>query len=394
MSTLDKNLLLEMFRKMEEIRRMDLKIAQLVKKGKVPGMTHFSVGEEAANVGAMLALNPDDLITSNHRGHGQAIAKGIDLNGMMAEILGKYTGTCKGKGGSMHIADLDAGNLGANGIVGGGMGIAVGAALSQQMQHTGKIVVCFFGDGATNEGVFHEAVNMASIWKLPVIFYCINNGYGISADIKKMTNVEHIHQRSAAYGIPGMFIEDGNNVIDVYEGFKKAVDHVRGGNGPVLIESVTYRWLGHSSSDPGKYRTREEVELWKQKDPIENLRKYLIENNIASAEELEEIQAQVKETKFGTWDWNYGKSPEFNVRRGTKFTSGKVEVFANVIESKIQDIKIYGDFFGIEDVATVEDVLRGVKYEREDVLKALETIDITRYFAGISREEIAEAIVG
>ena len=148
MATLDKSLLLEMFRKMEEIRRMDLKIAQLVKKGKVPGMTHFSVGEEAANVGAMLALNEDDLITSNHRGHGQAIAKGIDLNGMMAEILGKYTGTCKGKGGSMHIADLDAGNLGANGIVGGGMGIAVGAALSQQMKHTGKIVVCFFGDGA------------------------------------------------------------------------------------------------------------------------------------------------------------------------------------------------------------------------------------------------------
>lgn len=141
MSTLDKNLLLEMFRKMEEIRRMDLKIAQLVKKGKVPGMTRFSVGEEAANVGAMLALNPDDLITSNHRGHGQAIVKGIDFNGMMAEILGKYTGTCKGKGGSMHIADLDAGNLGANGIVGGGMGIAVGAALSQQMQNTGKIVV-------------------------------------------------------------------------------------------------------------------------------------------------------------------------------------------------------------------------------------------------------------
>lgn len=295
MSTLDKELLLEMFRKMEEIRRMDLKIAQLVKKGKVPGMTHFSVGEEAANVGAMLALNDDDLLTSNHRGHGQAIAKGINLNEMMAEILGKYTGTCKGKGGSMHIADLDAGNLGANGIVGGGMGIAVGAALTQQMHKTGKIVVCFFGDGATNEGVFHEAVNMASIWKLPVIFYCINNGYGISADIKKMTNVEHIHQRSAAYGIPGMFIEDGNNVLDVYEGFKKAVDHVRSGKGPVLIESVTYRWLGHSSSDPGKYRTREEVEEWKKKDPIEHLRKYLTENQIATAEELEAIQAQVKE---------------------------------------------------------------------------------------------------
>ena len=291
MATLDKSLLLDMFRKMEEIRRMDLKIAQLVKKGKVPGMTHFSVGEEAANVGAMLALNEDDLLTSNHRGHGQAIAKGIDLNGMMAEILGKYTGTCKGKGGSMHIADLDAGNLGANGIVGGGMGIAVGAALTQQMHKTGKIVVCFFGDGATNEGVFHEAVNMASIWNLPVIFYCINNGYGISADIKKMTNIQHIHERSAAYGIPGMFIPDGNNVIDVYEGFKKAVDHVRSGKGPVLIESVTYRWLGHSSSDPGKYRTREEVEEWKKKDPILKFRNYLLDKKLAKAEELDAIEA-------------------------------------------------------------------------------------------------------
>ena len=174
-------------------------------------------------------------------------------------------------------------------------GIAVGAALTQQMHHTGKIVVCFFGDGATNEGVFHEAVNMASIWNLPVIFYCINNGYGISADIKKMTNIEHIHERSAAYGVPGMFIEDGNNVLDVYEGFQKAVEHVRSGKGPVLIESVTYRWLGHSSSDPGKYRTREEVEEWKKKDPIENLRKYLLANQIASDEELEAIQAEVKE---------------------------------------------------------------------------------------------------
>ncbi|MCU0082572.1 thiamine pyrophosphate-dependent dehydrogenase E1 component subunit alpha [Streptococcus danieliae] len=295
METLDKSLLLNMFRKMEEIRRMDLKIAQLVRKGKVPGMTHFSVGEEAANVGAMMALNPDDLITSNHRGHGQAIAKGINLNEMMAEILGKYTGTCKGKGGSMHIADLDAGNLGANGIVGGGMGIAVGAALTQQMKGTDKIVVCFFGDGATNEGAFHEAVNMASIWKLPVIFACINNGYGISADIKKMTNVEHIYQRATAYGIPGIFVEDGNNILDVYKGFQEAVSHVRSGKGPVLIESVTYRWLGHSSSDPGKYRTREEVEEWKKKDPIENLRKYLLDQQIASSEELDTIQAEVKE---------------------------------------------------------------------------------------------------
>ncbi|CAM3189815.1 thiamine pyrophosphate-dependent dehydrogenase E1 component subunit alpha [Streptobacillus ratti] len=294
MEKLTKEQLLDMFKKMQEARIFDLKVAQLFKKGKVPGMTHFSVGEEAASVGAMAALNADDIITSNHRGHAQVIAKGIDLNAMMAEILGKYTGICKGKGGSMHIADVDSGNLGANGIVGGGHGISVGAALTQQMKKTGKIVVCFFGDGATNEGSFHEALNMASIWKLPVIFYSINNGYGISADIKKMTNIEHIHLRSASYGIPGMFIPDGNNVLDVYEEFKKAVDYVRGGNGPVLIESVTYRWLGHSSSDPGKYRTKEEVETWKKKDPVENLRKYLIENKIATEQELLDIDASVK----------------------------------------------------------------------------------------------------
>ena len=177
MEKLSKEQLLKMYKQVQEIRQFDDKVKQLVSKGKVPGMTHFSVGEEASSVGAMAALNSDDIITSNHRGHGQAIAKGIDLNAMMAEILGKYTGICKGKGGSMHIADVEAGNLGANGIVGGGHGLAVGAALTQQMKKTGKIVVCFFGDGATNEGSFHEAMNMASIWKLPVIFYCLNNGY-------------------------------------------------------------------------------------------------------------------------------------------------------------------------------------------------------------------------
>lgn len=296
MSKLSKEKILEIFKKMQEIRVFDLKVAQLVKKGLVPGMTHFSVGEEAANVGAILALNSDDIITSNHRGHGQAIAKGINLNEMMAEIMGRYTGTCKGKGGSMHIADLDAGNLGANGIVGGGHGIAVGAALTQYMKKTGKIVVCCFGDGATNEGSFHEALNMASIWKLPVIFYCINNGYGISANISKMINIDHIHQRAAAYGIPGMFIEDGNDVIAVYEKFEEAIKHVRENKGPVLIESITYRWLGHSSSDPGRYRTKEEVEMWKKKDPIENLRKYVLDNNIASSQELLDIEQEVKKS--------------------------------------------------------------------------------------------------
>ena len=294
MEKLSKEQLLKMYKQVQEIRQFDDKVKQLVSKGKVPGMTHFSVGEEASSVGAMAALNSDDIITSNHRGHGQAIAKGIDLNAMMAEILGKYTGICKGKGGSMHIADVESGNLGANGIVGGGHGLAVGAALTQQMKKTGKIVVCFFGDGATNEGSFHEAMNMASIWKLPVIFYCLNNGYGISANIHKMVNVEHLYERAAAYGMPFKYIEDGNDAVSVYNTFKEAVDYVREGNGPIFVESITYRWYGHSSSDPGKYRTREEVEEWKKKDPILKLANYIGGNKIATEEELKNIELEVK----------------------------------------------------------------------------------------------------
>ena len=294
MEKLSKEQLLKMYKQVQEIRQFDDKVKQLVSKGKVPGMTHFSVGEEASSVGAMAALNSDDIITSNHRGHGQAIAKGIDLNAMMAEILGKYTGICKGKGGSMHIADVESGNLGANGIVGGGHGLAVGAALTQQMKKTGKIVVCFFGDGATNEGSFHEAMNMASIWKLPVIFYCLNNGYGISANIHKMVNVEHLYERAAAYGMPFKYIEDGNDAVSVYNTFKEAVDYVREGDGPIFVESITYRWYGHSSSDPGKYRTREEVEEWKKKDPILKLANYIVGNKIATEEELKNIELEVK----------------------------------------------------------------------------------------------------
>ena len=292
---LSKSKLLNMYELMLDIRDFDLKVNQLVKRGMVPGMTHLSVGEEAANIGALSALNPDDLITSNHRGHGQVIGKGIDLNAMMAEIMGKATGTCKGKGGSMHIADLENGNLGANGIVGGGHGIAVGAAYTQKVKNTGKIVVCFFGDGATNEGSFHEALNLASVWKVPVIFYSINNGYGISTSIKKVTNIEHIYERAVAYGIPRYFIEDGKDVLAVYETFKKAVDYVRKGNGPVLIESITYRWFGHSSSDPGKYRTKEEVDEWKKKDPILKFRKYLVENKLATDEELDKLEEVSKQ---------------------------------------------------------------------------------------------------
>ncbi len=294
MAKIPKEKLLHMHRLMLDIRNFDNKVNQMVKKGQVPGMTHFSVGEEAANVGAIAAIGQQDFITSNHRGHGQSIAMEIDLNGMMAEIMGKATGTCKGKGGSMHIADLDNGNLGANGIVGGGMGMAIGAALTQKMKNTGKIVLCCFGDGACNEGTFHETLNLASIWKLPVIFYSINNFYGISTPIKNVINVDYNYQRASAYGIPGHFIEDGNDVVAVYEKMQEAVEYVRNGNGPVLVESVTYRWFGHSTSDPGKYRTKEEVDSWKKKDPILKFRSYLVDNNLATAQELDELDVLSK----------------------------------------------------------------------------------------------------
>lgn len=294
MAKIPKEKLLHMHRLMLDIRNFDNKVNQMVKKGQVPGMTHFSVGEEAANVGAIAAIGQQDFITSNHRGHGQSIAMEIDLNGMMAEIMGKATGTCKGKGGSMHIADLDNGNLGANGIVGGGMGMAIGAALTQKMKNTGKIVLCCFGDGACNEGTFHETLNLASIWKLPVIFYSINNFYGISTPIKNVINVDYNYQRASAYGIPGHFIEDGNDIVAVYEKMQEAVEYVRNGNGPVLVESVTYRWFGHSTSDPGKYRTKEEVDSWKKKDPIVKFRNYLVDNNLATAQELDELDVQSK----------------------------------------------------------------------------------------------------
>ena len=288
---LSKDKLLEMHRMMLDIRNFDNKVNRLVKRGVVPGMTHFSVGEEAANVGAVAALEiGSDLITSNHRGHGQSIALGIDLNEMMAEIMGKATGTCKGKGGSMHIADLDGGNLGANGIVGGGMGMAIGAALTQKIKKTGKIVVCFFGDGACNEGTFHETINMASIWKLPVIFYSINNMYGISTPISSVINIDYNYKRAASYGIPGHFIEDGNDLMAVYNKFEELVDYVREGNGPVLVESITYRYLGHSTSDPGKYRTKDEVDEWKRKDPIPRFKDYLLDNKLVTKKEIEAVE--------------------------------------------------------------------------------------------------------
>lgn len=284
-----KETLLEMYKRMNEARAFEEKVSYFFARGMVHGTTHLSVGEEASGVASCMALNEDDLIAATHRGHSQVIGKGIDLNKMMAELLGKVTGYCKGKGGSMHIADVDAGNLGANGVVGGGHGIAVGAALTQQMKKTGKVVLCFFGDGAANEGSFHEALNLASVWKLPVIFYCENNLYGMSTPLAKHMNIEDIAKRSDSYGMPG-YIIDGNDAIEVYKIVKEAAEYVRSGKGPVLIESKTYRWLGHSKSDANVYRTKEEIEEWKEKCPIKRLRKYLLENKISSEDEIAAIE--------------------------------------------------------------------------------------------------------
>jgi len=249
---------------------------------------HLSIGMEASAVGSIAALRPDDLILSTHRGHGHCIAKGADLKLMMAEFMGKETGYCRGRGGSMHIADVEGGNLGANGVVGGGIPIAVGVGLSLKMQKRDQIILCFFGDGAANLGPFHEALNMAAIWKLPVVYVCENNQYAMSFSVKKAFAIERISDRAAAYGMPGVTV-DGNDLMAVYQAVSQAVKRARAGEGPTLIENVTYRWRGHSKSDANRYRTREEIEAWKQKCPIKRFRARLIEEGILTEEEADRI---------------------------------------------------------------------------------------------------------
>ena len=254
--------------KMYLIRRFEEGAEECYTRGLIHGTMHLSIGQEASAMGICMPLGEDDQITSTHRGHGHCIAKGAEVKRMFAEFFGKTTGYCKGRGGSMHIADVAKGNLGANGIVAGGIPIAVGAALSSKMMKTGKVVVSFFGDGANNEGAFHEALNMASIWKLPVIFVCENNGYGMSTSTARSTAVKNIADRAAAYSMPGVIV-NGNIFSEVAEASHQAVARARAGEGPTLIESKTYRHRGHSKSDRNRYRTKEEIEDWmSNRDPI------------------------------------------------------------------------------------------------------------------------------
>jgi len=273
---------------MYRARRFEEEVFEFYKRGLMPGLAHLYLGEEAIATGACAALNESDYIGSTHRGHGHLVARGADLNRMMAEILGKATGYSKGKGGSMHIMAMDKGILGANGIVGGEIPIALGAAYASKMRNSGEVAVSFFGDSASNEGTFHESLNMAAAWDLPIVFIIENNFYGISVDIRRVTKESQLSKRAVGYGIPGVTI-DGNDVFGVYEEAKKAVDRARKGQGPTLIECLTYRWQGHHVGDPATYRPEDEVADWRAKDPIRRLE----EQKLLSQKEIDAIRASV-----------------------------------------------------------------------------------------------------
>jgi len=291
---IEKERALLIYRNMNRIRSFEMKALELFESNKLRGSVHLYVGEEAVAATVCSRLSDEDYIASTHRGHGHCIAKGAQLDRAMAELMGKATGYCKGRSGSMHIADFSKGNLGANAIVGGGIPIAVGAALASKMQDNGRVSVSFFGDGASNEGTFHESLNLASVWKLPVIFVCENNLYGISVPSWQSTSVKDISVRGAAYDIPGITV-DGNDVEAIDAAFKEAYDRAVAGEGPTLIECKTYRWLGHWTGDPQPYRTREEVEQWKQKCPIKRYREKLLDQGLATAEELDAIEIAAKQ---------------------------------------------------------------------------------------------------
>jgi pyruvate dehydrogenase E1 component alpha subunit len=268
METLGPEELKRMLLDMHTIRAFEERAEQLYALGKVHGTMHLSIGQEATAVGASNAMEDGDYLLNHHRGHGHCMAWGSSAERMMAEFMGKETGYCRGRGGSMHIADVDSNNLGANGIVAGGVPIAVGVGLSIKMRRTSQVCLVIFGDGAANEGAFHESMNMASIWNLPVIYLCENNQYAMSMPYQKAFNIEKISERAAAYGIPGVTV-DGNDVLAVYQAVSEAAARARRGEGPSLIESVTYRYKGHSKSDKQAYRTREEVRDWQEnRDPI------------------------------------------------------------------------------------------------------------------------------
>ena len=293
-----KELYMLMLKRMMLIRRFDETVKDLVQSAELVGMAHCYIGEEAVAVGACTALRDEDYITGNHRSHGHPISKGGDVRRAMAELLGKATGYCKGKGGSMHLADFEIGILGESGIVASALPVAVGAALGSKMQNNDRVVISFFGDGASNQGACHEAMNMASIWKLPVIFLCENNQYAVTTSFRDTVAVENVSDRAVAYSMPGVLV-DGQDVLAMHEATVAAVQRARAGEGPSLIEARTYRYEDHSEGlnrilrEP--YRTDEEVEQWKERDPISLHSTWLKEQGVATEEEIDSVWSEVSQ---------------------------------------------------------------------------------------------------
>jgi pyruvate dehydrogenase E1 component alpha subunit len=291
---LDRDTLLEMQRRMLRIRHFDERASKMVKRGQIPGTVHTSIGQEAQVVGACMALGDGDYMTGNHRSHGHPIGKGSPLGPLMAELVGKGTGVCGGKGGSLHLADFAVGSLGESGIVGSSIPIATGAALSAKVLGNGKVALAFFGDGAANQGCLYEAMNLAGVWDLPVIFLCENNQYALSTPAHTVTSGV-IAERAAGFGIEGVRVEDGQDVLAVYEATAKAVDRARAGQGPTLVEVVTYRFHEHSEGLRlgTDYRDAQEKEAWLQRDPIVIFRQHLVSEGLATDEELDELEASI-----------------------------------------------------------------------------------------------------
>jgi len=290
---LDAERRVEMYRRMVLSRRFEERVYYLFLEGRLPGTIHQSQGQEATAVGVCSALEAADMITSTHRPHAHAVARGVPVESLMAELFAKTSGCCRGKGGSMHVGDAGVGMLPAIAIVAGGIPLAAGYALAFQYLRRPNIVACFFGDGATNNGAFHEAVNMAAIWDLPVVFVCENNRYAASTAVDKVMRVKHVSERAAAYGMSGETV-DGNDVEAVYRSMKRAGTRARQGAGPTLLELETYRQAGHSRSDPGHYRTPAEVAAWKARDPITSFEARLSAEGILSPERIAAIVAEIE----------------------------------------------------------------------------------------------------
>lgn len=293
MTHVDESLWQELYRRMVRIRTFETEAERLALKGEIPGALHTAAGQEGEIVGACMALRRDDYMVGNHRSHGHPIGKGADLRPLMAELMGKRTGVCRGKGGSMHLADFSVGSLGETSIVGSGLPVAVGAALGAQLQRSGRVTLCFFGDGASNEGTFHESLNLASIWKLPVIFLCENNGYGATTPVSTVTSIADIADRARAYSMPGLIV-DGQDIVLVHERVREAVERARAGGGPTLIEAKTYRYADHAvNMGFGGFDRGEELVRWRERDPIALFRARMIEAGIA-AERVATLEEDVR----------------------------------------------------------------------------------------------------